>query len=51
VPEEEDQVRRQDAVMHTLPELQDRMHLYTGGEEETAAEGVGGRNAPSPMKY
>jgi hypothetical protein len=40
VPEEEDQVRWQDAVVHTLPELQDRMYLHPGGEEATAAQGV-----------
>lgn len=41
VPEEEDQMRRQDALVHTLPELQDRMHLHTGREEKAAAERVG----------
>jgi len=41
VPEEEDQVRRQDALVYTLPELQDRMYLYAGGEEEAASKGVG----------
>ena len=41
VPEEEDQVRRQDALVHTLPELQDGMYLYTGREEETTTKGVG----------
>ena len=40
VPEEEDQVRRKDAVVHTLPELQDGMHLHTGREEEATAQGV-----------
>ena len=40
VPEEEDQVRRQDAVVHTLPELQDGMHLHSGREEEATAQGV-----------
>ena len=41
VPEEEDQVRRQDALVYALPELQDRMHLYAGGEEATASQRVG----------
>jgi hypothetical protein len=40
VPEEEDQVRRQDALVHPLPKLQDGMHLYAGRKEEAAAERV-----------
>jgi hypothetical protein len=40
VPEEEDQVRRQDALVHALPELQDGMHLHTGREEEATTERV-----------
>jgi hypothetical protein len=50
VPEEEDQVRWQDAVMHTLPELQDGMHIHAGREEEAAAEGVGSLNAPDRVR-
>jgi hypothetical protein len=51
VPEEEDQVRWQDAVMHPLPELQDGMHLHPSREEEAAAEGVGNPNAPDVTGY
>jgi hypothetical protein len=40
VPEEEDQVRRQDALVHALPKLQDRVHLHTSREETTTAERV-----------
>jgi len=40
VPEEEDQVRREDASMLTLHQLQDRVHLYTGREEASAAQRV-----------
>lgn len=40
VPQEEDQVRWQDARMYTLPELQNRMHIHASREEEAAAEGV-----------
>jgi hypothetical protein len=40
VPEEEDQVRRQDALVYTLPELQDRVHLHTSREEAAAAQRV-----------
>jgi hypothetical protein len=40
VPEEEDQVRWQDAFVYTLPELQDGVYLHTGREEEAAAERV-----------
>jgi hypothetical protein len=40
VSQEEDQVRRQDARLHPLPQLQDGMHLHTGREEEAASERV-----------
>lgn len=40
VPQEEDQVRRQDARLHPLHQLQDRVHLHTGREEAPAAQGV-----------
>jgi hypothetical protein len=40
VPEEEDQVRWQDALVYTLPKLQDRVHIYTSREEATAAKRV-----------
>lgn len=40
MPEEEDQVRRQDAQMLPLYQLQDRMHLHSGGEEAESAKGV-----------
>lgn len=33
-------MRWQNARMHTLPELQDRMHIHPGREEEAAAERV-----------
>jgi hypothetical protein len=46
VPEEEDQMRRQDALVHTLPELQDGMYLHTGREEKAATKGV---CTPSPL--
>lgn len=40
VPEEEDQMRWQDALMHPLPKLQDRVCLHTSREETEPAEGV-----------
>lgn len=40
MPEEEDQMRREDASMLTLHQLQDRVHLYTGREEASAAQRV-----------
>jgi hypothetical protein len=40
VPEEEDQVRWQGSEVYALPELQDRMRLHAGREEEEPAEGV-----------
>lgn len=40
VPEEEDQVRREAASMHTLHQLQDRMCLHPGREEAESAKGV-----------
>ena len=40
VPEEKDQVRWQDAVLLALFELQDGMHLYTGGEEAKPSQRV-----------
>lgn len=40
VQEEEDQVRWKDAQMFALRELQDRMHIYPGREEETTSERV-----------
>lgn len=41
VSQEEDQMRWQNARMHTLPELQDGMHFHAGREEAAATEGVG----------
>jgi hypothetical protein len=40
VQEEENQMRWEDAV-HALYQLQNRMHLHTGGEEEESPERVG----------
>ena len=40
VPKEEDQVRWKDAGVHTLHKLQDRMCIYTGGEETKSSERV-----------
>jgi hypothetical protein len=41
VQEEEDQVRWEDALVHALYQLQNRMHLYAGGEEEESPQRVG----------
>jgi len=40
VPQEEDQVRRQDAFLHALHQLQNRMCLYASREEADASERV-----------
>ena len=40
VSQEEDQVRREDAGLHTLPELQDGVYIHSGGEEEESAQRV-----------
>ena len=34
-------MRWEDADLHALYQLQNRMHLYTGGEEEESPERVG----------
>ena len=47
VPEEKDKVRWQAACMHPLHQLQDRMHIYAGREEEAASQGVSCRIPPS----
>jgi hypothetical protein len=46
VPEEEDQMRRQDARLYPLPELQDGMYIHTGREKEATSERV---RHPNPM--
>jgi hypothetical protein len=40
VSQEEDKMRREDAGLHPLPELQDGMYIYTGGEEEKSTKRV-----------
>lgn len=40
VPEEEDQVRRQDAQVFALYQLQDRLRLHTSGKETESAKRV-----------
>lgn len=40
VSQEEDQVRWQDARLHPLPQLQDRVHLHTGREETPTSQRV-----------
>lgn len=40
VQEKEDQVRREDAVVHPLHQLQDGMRLHTGREEEESTQRV-----------
>lgn len=47
VPEEEDQVRREAASMHTLHQLQDRMCLHPGREEAQSAQRVSARPTAS----
>lgn len=41
VPEEEDQVRRQDAQVFALHQLQDGLCLYTGRKEAESPQRVG----------
>ena len=40
VPEEKDQMRRENTVMLALSQLQYRVHLYTSREEAESSEGV-----------
>jgi hypothetical protein len=48
VSEEEDQMRREDARLHTLPELQDGVYIHSGREEEESAKRV---SAPETMDH
>ena len=41
VPEEKDKMRWEDASVLALSQLQDRMYIYAGGEEEESPERVG----------
>lgn len=49
VQEEEDQVRRETPGVHPLHQLQDRMRLHAGREEEESSQGVRIRTAPAPL--
>ena len=41
VPEKEDKMRREDASVLALHKLQDRMYIYSGGEEKESPKRVG----------